>query len=108
MPSINRIRLSKAVSFIHNSEDSEHQYSSVANSDDAYDTASYILWHSWALADQAPIAGDDIDQFYVESLVQQYSCSNRQMTFYKFALDNGGTLTLSANREHVLLSAVLN
>lgn len=108
---LKRTKLNKAVSFIHNSNDVEHQYSTVANRDDAYDTAGYILWHIWANYEDCPIAGDE-EQSFVADMTSSYYCSSRYMTFYKFSIEGGGvhgkTLTLAANLDKVLLSAVIS
>ncbi len=104
---VKTVRLRKALSFIHNSEGVEHQYSTVANSDDAWDTADWLIWFVWANPDGCHTL-DTEEQSFIEEFSRSYHCESRYMTFYEFRLSgglSGKTLTITANRDKVLVTA---
>ncbi len=104
------IRLKKAVSHIHNSNDVEQQYGSVCDADDAWDTAGFILWWIWARSVDSPTSDCD-DQAFAEDLETSYHCTARNLTIYKFSLSGslaGRTLTLAVNADKILVWAAIN
>ena len=104
---VKTVRLQKAISFIHNSEDVEHQYSTVANSDDAWDTADWLIWFVWATPDYLYPTEE---QSFIEELTRTYYCGSRYSTFYEFSLSGGlagKTLVIAANRDKVITSATI-
>ncbi len=105
------INLKKAVSRIHNSTDSEHQFSSICNSVDAWETADYLIWDVWARAeDVAYLCGEEEQAHIAEELKTWVS---EGLTYYSFELGGshtmeGKTLTVVSNPDKVLVFAYIH
>ena len=107
---IKELQLKKAVSRIHNSTDSEHQFSSLCDADDAGETADYLIWDIWAASeDVAYVCGHEEQAHIVEA---SKTWSFERFTYYAFKLGGtptleGKTLTLVSNPDKVLVSAYI-